>query len=111
MTKHTKRDKIWSAAIHLSKDGKFTVKEVLSEAGLEESSERTARDVLITMNDLGHLERALEDAREDSQWYDSEKFPIEGRNRVPWSNHQKELEETHHKARRARKAHEMWAGD
>ena len=51
MTKHTKRDKIWSAAIHLSKDGKFTVKEVLSEAGLEESSERTARDVLITMNE------------------------------------------------------------
>ena len=56
MTKHTKRDKIWSTALRIGDDGVFTVEDVLREAGLPESSERTCHDVLTTMHELGHLD-------------------------------------------------------
>lgn len=59
MTKHTKRDIIWSAAIRLAERGKFVISDVLETAELSESSERTARDVLTTMVELGHLETAM----------------------------------------------------
>jgi len=55
MTKHTKRDMIWSAALKAGDEGAFTVNEILFCAGLTQSSERTARDVLNTMEELDHL--------------------------------------------------------
>lgn len=58
MTKQTKRDLIWSAAIRLGERGKFTISDVIETADLDESSERTARDTLTTMVELGHLETA-----------------------------------------------------
>jgi hypothetical protein len=58
MTKHTKRDVIWSASLRLSDRGKFTISDVIETANLNESSERTARDVLTTMVELGHLQTA-----------------------------------------------------
>lgn len=56
MTKHTKRDKIWSTALRIGDDGVFTVEDVLREADLPESSKRTCHDVLVTMHELGHLD-------------------------------------------------------
>lgn len=58
MTKHTKRDVIWSASVRLAERGKFTIENVLETADLNESSKRTARDVVMTMVELGHLETA-----------------------------------------------------
>lgn len=55
MTTHTKRDLIWSAALELAATGKFDLDDVLAFADLDDASRRTARDVLATMTDLGHL--------------------------------------------------------
>lgn len=58
MTKYTTRDMVWAAALQLADRGKFTLTDVLTTADLDESSERTARDVLTTMVELSHLETA-----------------------------------------------------
>ena len=57
MTKHTKRDKLWNAALELREKGAFEVEHVLFVASLDRDSERTARDVLNTMADMGQLNR------------------------------------------------------
>jgi hypothetical protein len=55
MTTHTKRDAVWDAALRLAETGKFDLEDVLRMADLDETSKRTARDVLETMTDMGHL--------------------------------------------------------
>ena len=100
MTKHTKRDRVWDAALRLAADGKFELDEVLAAADLDESSERTARDVLITMAELGRIDRRVpEYGRQRSEWYDGDTFPREGRTRIPWGDRDRELRETHRVAR------------
>jgi len=68
MTKHTKRDRVWSAALTLAQTGRFDLEDVLNKAGLNESSRRTARDVLATMTDLGHLEQRFYNGRQHPCW-------------------------------------------
>jgi hypothetical protein len=68
MTKHTKRDKIWSAALRLREKGAFTVEHVLFAASLGESSERTARDVLNTMADMDFLNRLTTPMYNQRSW-------------------------------------------
>ena len=68
MTKHTKRDAIWSAALKLGERGVFEVEHVLFAAGLTERSERTAKDVLVAMFDLGHLKRGRSFRSKKSHW-------------------------------------------
>lgn len=57
MTKHTKRDKIWNAALTLGDTGKFTIEDTMRVADIDTSSERTTRDVLTTMVEMGWLEK------------------------------------------------------
>lgn len=68
MTKHTKRDAIWSAALKLGERGVFEVEHVLFAAGLDQRSKRTAKDVLATMDDLGHLQRKTVFRTKKSRW-------------------------------------------
>lgn len=65
MTKHTARDRVWSAALDLAEyrsdeisswDRRFSPAEVRSRVD-DPPSDRTVRDVLATMADLGHLDR------------------------------------------------------
>lgn len=63
MTTHTKRDLVWSAALQLAATGKFDVEDVLRVAELDDASERTGRDVLATMTDMGHLHQGSEHDR------------------------------------------------
>lgn len=57
MAKHTTRDRVWSAALHLRETQTyFTVEDVVEAAELDgEVSERTVRDCLNTMGEMGHL--------------------------------------------------------
>jgi hypothetical protein len=72
MTKHTKRDQVWSATLFLAKTGRFDLEDVLNKADLDESSRRTARDVLATMTDLGHLEQRSYNGRQHPCWCGSD---------------------------------------
>lgn len=63
MTTHTKRDSVWDAALRLASSGKFDVDDVLQVAELDAASKRTARDVLTTMSDMGHLHQGTENDR------------------------------------------------
>lgn len=68
MTLYTKRDRIWSAALSLAENGRFTLDDVLREADLDDRTRRTARDVLSTMVKYGHLETRREWESRDTQW-------------------------------------------
>ena len=58
MTKDTKRDRVWSAALTKAFAGRnFSVGDVRERAGLDESSDRTVRDVLNTMVETEWLEK------------------------------------------------------
>jgi hypothetical protein len=120
MTKHTKRDRVWDAALRLAERGKFTIGDVLDAADLPASSERTARDTLTTMVELGHLEqgswspdhaspsrRCWYGARidySDMEGYEekavdvTEEYGVEGGERViwespPWANGEPSVDE------------------
>lgn len=66
--RHTKRDKVWDAALRLSRDRQvFTLGEVMD--AIEGSlSRQTAHDVLATMADMGYLEK---DDRPTGVWRES----------------------------------------
>lgn len=55
--RHTKRDKVWDAALRLARDREvFTLNEVM--ASVEASvSRQTTHDVLTTMAEMGYLEK------------------------------------------------------
>ena len=56
MTKHTKRDRVWNAALNLGWNRDvFALSDVMDAADLPSESERTARDVLTTMAEMGVL--------------------------------------------------------
>jgi hypothetical protein len=79
MTKHTTRDAVWSAALRLSATGSFDLQDILREADLDETNKRTARDVLTTMADLGHLEpggyyKNGGTGPRYRKWYDKEQY-------------------------------------
>lgn len=72
MTKHTSRDAVWSETLKLAeirsdrpslgRRGTFTPGEVAARID-DPPSDRTVRDVVATMADLGHLERARTQGR------------------------------------------------
>lgn len=58
MARHTKRDRIWDAALRLaSRVDEFAVSDVRVESGVDEPAERTVRDVLTTMAAEGWLRK------------------------------------------------------
>ena len=57
MARHTKRDRVWGAALELAREREvFTLQEVMGsiETGV---SRQTTHDVLITMAEMGYLEK------------------------------------------------------
>ena len=66
--RHTKRDKVWNAALRLARDREvFTLSEVMEQVD-ESLSRQTAHDVLTTMADMGYLEK---DDRPTGVWRES----------------------------------------
>jgi len=66
--RHTKRDKVWDAALRLARDREvFTLNEVMDRVD-DSLSRQTAHDVLTTMADMGYLEK---DDRPTGVWRES----------------------------------------
>ncbi|WP_123539010.1 hypothetical protein [Halosimplex salinum] len=66
MATHTKRDRIWNAALQLAcRMDEFAVSDVYLEVDVDDPAERTVRDVLTTMAAENWLlkETAAEDGR------------------------------------------------
>lgn len=57
MATQTKRDQAWNASLTMALElDEFDIADVLREAGLDEQSKRTTRDVLSTMAEQGWLQ-------------------------------------------------------
>ncbi|PSQ22348.1 hypothetical protein BRD01_09660 [Halobacteriales archaeon QS_8_65_32] len=66
--RHTKRDKVWDAALRIARDREvFTLKEVMGAID-EAASRQTTHDVLTTMAERGYLEK---DDRPTGVWRES----------------------------------------
>ena len=75
MAKNTTRDKVWYAALKLGEkrrqetdDGWFYPDELLGTARLTQAQDRTARDVMKTMDEYGLIESGTDDESYRRRW-------------------------------------------